>query len=51
MSTTIDHLYGEKYQKVTLDDMDDRLLSQSNPRLFLETYQWPLIDAPRIPCL
>lgn len=50
-STTIDHLYGEKYQKVTLDDMDDRLLAQSNPRLFLETYQWPLIDAPRIPCL
>lgn len=42
-STTIDHLYGEKYQKVTLDDMDDRLLAQSNPRLFLETYQWPLI--------
>lgn len=42
-STTIDHLYGEKYQKVTLDDMDDRLLTQSNPRLFLETYQWPLI--------
>lgn len=42
-STTIDHLYGEKYQKVTLDDMDDRLLAQSNLRLFLETYQWPLI--------
>lgn len=42
-STTIDILFGEKYRKVTLDDGDDRALAQSNPKLFLETYGWPLI--------
>ena len=42
-STTIDMLFGEKYQKVTLDDSDDRALAQSNPKLFLESYGWPLI--------
>ena len=42
-STTVDILFSEKYGKVTLDDPDDRLLAQSNPKLFLETYQWPLI--------
>lgn len=42
-STTIDVLFGEKYRKVTLDDRDDRLLAQSDPKLFLETYGWPLI--------
>ena len=42
-STTIDHLFGEKYRKVTLDDLDDRNLAIQNPKLFLETYGWPLI--------
>jgi len=42
-TTTIEMLFGEKYKKVTLDDSDDRSLAQSNPKLFLESYSWPLI--------
>lgn len=42
-STTIDHLFGEKYNKVTLDDSDDRALAINNPKLFLENYGWPLV--------
>ena len=42
-STTIDHLFGGKCRQVTLDDMDDRNLALGNPKLFLETYGWPLI--------
>lgn len=42
-STTVDFVFGEKYRKVTLDDIEDRLLAESNPRLFLETYGWPLV--------
>ncbi|MDY5771208.1 MAG: AAA family ATPase, partial [Anaerovoracaceae bacterium] len=42
-STTIDMMFGDKYRKVTLDDSDDRVLAQSNPKLFLENYRWPLI--------
>jgi predicted AAA+ superfamily ATPase len=36
-------LFADKCKKVTLDDRDDRLLADSNPRLFLESYGWPLI--------
>ena len=42
-STTINFTFGGEYPQVTLDDVEDRALAQSNPRLFLETYQWPLI--------
>ncbi len=42
-STTIDYLYGSSFRKVTLDSLDDRNLANQNPRLFLETYRWPLI--------
>lgn len=42
-STTIDMLFADKCKKVTLDDREDRLLAESNPRLFLESYGWPLI--------
>ncbi len=42
-STTVDFLFGEKFRSVTLDNLDDRTLAQSNPRLFLETYGFPLI--------
>ena len=31
-STTIDHLFGDQYKKVTLDDVDDRALALSNPK-------------------
>ena len=42
-STTIDMLFADQCKKVTLDDREDRLLAESNPRLFLESYGWPLI--------
>lgn len=42
-STTVDHLFGTKYRRVTLDDVDDRSLAKNQPKLFLETYGWPLI--------
>lgn len=52
-STTIDILFGEKYRKVTLDDTDDRALALSNPKLFLESYGWPLIieEIQKVPIL
>lgn len=42
-STTINHLFGDEYKKVTLDDGDDRALALSNPGLFLENYAWPVV--------
>ena len=42
-STTIDHLFGDKINKVSLDDIEDRALAQSNPKLFLESNGWPLV--------
>ena len=42
-STTIDYLFGDEYNKVTLDDGDDRALAVSNPKLFLENYAWPVV--------
>ena len=42
-STTVNHLFGKKYRKVTLDDGEKRALAKSSPRLFLETLGWPLI--------
>lgn len=42
-STTIHHIFGDKFATVTLDDADDRNLAIQNPKLFLETYGWPLV--------
>ena len=42
-STTVNHIFGKKARRITLDDGADRALAQDNPRLFLETYGWPLI--------
>ena len=42
-STTIGMLYGDSFRSVTLDNLEDRNLAIQNPRLFLETYGWPLI--------
>ena len=42
-STTLQHMFGDEYTKVTLDDINDRTLAARNPGLFLETYDWPLI--------
>ena len=42
-STTVDYLFGEHFKSVTLDNLEDRILAQTNPRIFLETYGFPLI--------
>ena len=42
-STTVEMLYGESFRKVTLDNINDRVLANQNPKTFLETYGWPLI--------
>lgn len=42
-STTVHYLFGDSIRKVTLDDGSDRALAKQNPKLFLETYGWPLI--------
>lgn len=42
-STTVDRLFGSRFRKVTLDDGDDRALAVANPKLFLETYGWPVV--------
>ena len=42
-STTVNRLFGSSYRSVTLDDIDDYNLAITNPKLFIETYGWPLI--------
>lgn len=42
-STTVEHLFGAEFRKVTLDDLQDRHAALQNPREFLESYGWPLI--------
>ena len=52
-STTVNHIFGKKYQIATLDDVNDRALASENPRLFLETYGTPLIidEIQKVPSL
>jgi hypothetical protein len=42
-STTLDYIFPQNFNRVTLDDIDDKSLAQSNPKLFLESNPWPLI--------
>ena len=42
-STTVEHLFGEIFDTVTLDDTEELDLALSNPRLFLESHPWPLV--------
>ncbi len=41
-STLVSHIFGEEIHFVTLDDTDERLLANANPKLFLESHPWPL---------
>ncbi len=52
-STTINHIFGDSYKTVTLDDKDDRFLAEQNPKLFLENYGYPLIidEIQKVPSL
>ena len=42
-STVVDHIFGDVIPSVTLDDFNERLLANDNPRLFLETHPWPIV--------
>lgn len=42
-TTTADHLFGDTFRFVTLDDFEELDLAMTNPKAFLETHPWPLI--------
>lgn len=42
-TTTADHLFGDKFSFVTLDDADELALASLNPRAFFESHPCPLI--------
>ncbi len=42
-TTTVDHLFGDDFDFVTLDDTEELALALANPRAFLESHPWPLI--------
>lgn len=42
-STTLDYVFPKEFNRVTLDDLDERNLAKQNPKLFLESNPWPLI--------
>ena len=37
-STVVDHIFGDDFSSVTLDSLDERLLANDNPKLFLEAH-------------
>ena len=43
-STTVDYLFGEKFELVTLDDSEELNMAISSPRSFFESHPWPLIS-------
>ena len=42
-STTLDYVFPANFNRVTLDDTEDRELAEKNPKLFLEVNPWPII--------
>jgi predicted AAA+ superfamily ATPase len=42
-TTTVDYLFGDDFDFVTLDDAEELALAQTNPRAFFESHPWPLI--------
>ena len=42
-STTVNRLFGDAFETVTLDDAEELDLALSNPRAFFESHPWPLI--------
>lgn len=42
-TTTVDHLFGDDFGFVTLDDSDELALAHANPKAFFESHPWPLI--------
>lgn len=42
-STTIHHMYGRKFDYVTMDNAEHLYLAKNNPRKFIEAHPWPLV--------
>lgn len=42
-TTTVNMLFGDRFEFVTLDDAEELDLARTNPRMFLESHPWPLI--------
>ena len=42
-TTTVDVLFGDEFDFVTLDDAEELDLALTNPRAFFESHPWPLI--------
>ncbi len=42
-TTTVEHLFGDTFDFVSLDDAEELDLALSNPRSFLESHPWPVI--------
>ena len=42
-STVISHLFGDKFTKISMDDLDLRARAKNNPKSFLESYPLPLL--------
>ena len=52
-STTLDYIFPANFNRVTLDDTEDRELAEKNPKLFLEVNPWPTIidEIQKVPAL
>ena len=52
-STTLDYVFPGNFNRVTLDDSEDRELAEKNPKLFLEVNPWPIIidEIQKVPAL
>ncbi len=42
-TTTVDQLFGETFETVTLDDAEELDMALTSPRAFFESHPWPLI--------
>ncbi len=42
-TTTVDHLFGNEFGFVSLDDSDELALAHNNPKAFFESHPWPVI--------
>ncbi len=42
-TTTVNHLFGDRFGFVTLDDTDELALALANPKAFFESHPWPVI--------
>lgn len=42
-STTVLHVFGDKFNYVSLDDYDELDVAINNPKAFLDIHSWPLI--------